>query len=477
MPSQELRASGPDAPAPPFPAGALALLATAQLLVGLDYSIVYVALPTIEEALRFPVTELQWVVSAYAVFFAGFLLVCGRLVDALGARRVFLGALYLLTAASLGAGLAADPAQLIVARAFQGIGAAALAPATLALLTHTFAAGPRRDRALTVWSTAGAAGLAVGVLGGGVLTHTASWRWIFLAVALVAAVMAGTAGLVLPKSASRAPTWSQLSLGRALLLTAGVLFAVLGLSRGTDSGWGHTSELLLLVVSVASFVCFAVLERRADVPLVPRALLRRRPFVVACAAAALFMGSFGAEFYVVTLLMDEVHHYSPVTAGLAFLPLAAAAPIGSALTSTLIRRVGAARTLVAGFAVGALGIALLLPMSVESSYSLTVLPGLLVSGFGQGVAYTAAFGLGTSALDEQRGIGSALITTVQYFGGSLGLAALVAVMGDAPAGAHARSGLLLLAAVALAAVALVVPLRRGGSSLGASEQPPDAPRT
>lgn len=197
-------------------------------------------------------------------------------------------------------------------------------------------------------------------------------------------------------------------------------------------------------------------------PALTRAQLGRRTFVVACATAAVFMGSAGAEFYVVTLMMDDVHHYSAAMAGVAFLPLAAAASLGSAPTSRLIRRVGAARMLAQGFAIGSLSLAVLLPMRVAGSYVLAV-PGLVISGFGQGVAYTATFSIGTSALDDEQGIGPALITTVQYFGGSLGLAALVGVMGDAPTGAHAHSGILMLAAVSLAGVVLVVPLQRGGS--------------
>ncbi|CUW28134.1 MULTISPECIES: MFS transporter [Streptomyces] len=443
-----------DLPTPPAPAGALALLATAQLLIGLDYSIVYVALPVIDTALGFSAESLQWVVSAYAVFFAGLLLVCGRLVDTFGARGVFLGAAGVLAAASLGAGLCAGSAQLIVFRALQGAGAAALAPATLSLLTQIFPPGPRQTRALTVWSTTGAAGLAVGVLGGGVLTQLTSWRWIFLAVAVVAAAMA-VAGLRLPRPGRPGAFRADLSLGRALLATAAVLLVVLWLTRVTGGGWGRPAEYLPPAVAAVCAAGFVRLDRRSGNPMVPRALLRRRPFVVACAAAALFMASFGAEFYVVTLLMHDVHHYSALMAGVAFLPLAATAPLGSAVTGRLTRTFGALPTLVAGFAIGAAGVALLLPMTSGGPYALTVLPGLVVSGVGQGIAYTAAYGLGTSVLDEQQGVGSALITTVQYFGGSVGLAVLVSVMGETPSGASARAGIALLAAVALAAVVVL----------------------
>ncbi|MEU6670233.1 MFS transporter [Streptomyces sp. NPDC046727] len=449
-----------DVPAPRSAAGALALLAVAQLLIGLDYSIVYVALPVIDAALGFSAESLQWVVSAYAVLFAGLLLVCGRLVDTFGARRVFLGAAGILAAASLGAGLSATSAQLIAFRAFQGAGAAALAPATLSLLTQTFPPGPRQTRALTVWSTTGAAGLAVGVLGGGVLTHLTSWRWIFLAVAVVAGAMA-VGGLRLPRPAGPGAPRAELSLGRALLATAAVSLVVLWLTRATGGGWGRPAEYLPLAAALVCGAAFARLDRGARSPMVPRALLRRRPFVVACAAAALFMASFGAEFYVVTLLMHDVHHYSALRAGVAFLPLAATAPLGSAVTGRLTRAFGGTRTLVAGFAVGALGIALLLPMTGDGPYALTVLPGLVISGVGQGIAYTAAYGLGTSVLDEQQGAGSALITTVQYFGGSVGLAVLVSVMGGTPSGASARAGIALLAAVALAAVVVLPVAHRG----------------
>lgn len=448
-------------------AAALVVLGTAQLLIALDYSVVYVALPSIEDELRFGSAALPWVVSAYAVPFAGFLLVCGRLVDLFGARRMLIGALWVIAVSSLGAGLSGSAAQLLVARGMQGLGAAALAPSTLALLTGTFPPGRARTRALAVWSTTGASGLTVGVLGGGVVTDAASWRWAFWS-----AVPLALSALLLAHFAFRGDRAATAARGPvawagAVLVTLGVLFLAIGMTRASEGGRLNADFFVPLLLAG---VCIAFLvhrERRAHVRLIPPDLFRNRRFSTATLLAALFMGSFGAEFYLLTLLLQEDKGYTPFAAGLAFVPLAAAAPVGSAVTGRLIGRLGERHTLAVGFAGGGAGLFVLTAASADIPYAWAILPALLVSGIGQGIAYTATFTLGTGAIPEQQqGVGSGMITMVQYFGGSVGLAILVLVLRSSLPDQQFVKGFLLLGCLAVfaAAAGCAVLPRTGGTS-------------
>ncbi|MER5310693.1 MFS transporter [Streptomyces sp. NPDC002773] len=430
------------------------VLGTAQLLIALDYSVVYVALPSIDEELGFGSATLAWVVSAYAVPFAGFLLVCGRLVDLFGARRMLIGALWVIAVSSLGAGLAGNAAQLLAARGVQGLGAAALAPSTLALLTSTFPPGRGRTRALTVWSTTGASGLTVGVLGGGVVTDAASWRWVFWAVVPLALFALVLAHFALRGDRAAAVARGPVGWAGAVLVTLGVLFLATGMTRASEGGpldAGFVVPLLLAGVCIAFLVHR---ERRADVKLIPPNLLRNRRFSTAALLAALFMGSFGAEFYLLTLLLQEDKSYTPFAAGLAFVPLAVAAPVGSAVTGRLIKRLGERHTLAVGFAGGGVGLFVLMAAPADIPYAWAILPALLVSGMGQGIAYTATFALGTGSIPEQQqGVGSGLITMVQYFGGSVGLAILVLVLRSSLPDQQFVKGFLLLGCLAAFAAA------------------------
>ncbi|MGW0615411.1 MFS transporter [Streptomyces sp. NPDC002788] len=447
-------------------AGALVVLGTAQLLIALDYSVVYVALPSIEEDLRFGSAALPWVVSAYAVPFAGFLLVCGRLVDLFGARRMLIGALWMIAVSSLGAGLADSAAQLLVARGMQGLGAAALAPSTLSLLTGTFPPGPARTRALAVWSTTGASGLTAGVLGGGVVTDAASWRWVFWS-----AVPLALSALLLAHFAFRSDRTTTAARGPvgwtgAVLVTLGVLFLAIGMTRVSEGGQLNTGFFVPLLLAGACIALLVHQERRANVRLIPPHLFRNRRFSTATLLAALFMGSFGAEFYLLTLLLQEDRGYTPFAAGLAFVPLAAAAPVGSAVTGRLIGRLGERHTLAIGFAGGGAGLFILTVASADIPYTWAILPALLMSGVGQGIAYTATFALGTGAIPEQQqGVGSGMITMVQYFGGSVGLSILVLVLRSSSLDRQFVNGFILLGCLAaFAAAAGYALLPRTGTS-------------
>jgi MFS family permease len=433
----------------------LTALAGAQLLVALDFSIIYVALPDIGESLHFSDVSLQWIVSAYAIFFAGFLLLGGQLTDAFGGGRVYLVAQALFAASSLAAGLSQAVWSLVAARACQGVAAGLLVPATLGLLSTHYPAGPRRDRALSVWGTTGAAGLALGVVAGGGLLTVASWPWIFLVNLPIGALCLVAAGrAVRDRGRGRTPIALPATLSASAAVTSLVLVFT-ELSRSRPSA---------VVVSVAAGVTvlatalFALTQRRGAGPLVPTTLLRVPTLRVACGVAALYMASFGAEFYLVTLYLQQVRGYSALEAGLAFLPLAAAIIVGNTVAGFLAGRWSLRALLSSAFLTGAIGLVVLaVAVSVTGGYTAAVLPGLLLSGLGQGMAFTGMFITGTRDLpEESNGTGSALVTTAQYTGGSVGLAALVMLHGERPDADAFVLTFCVTAAVATAAVPIAL---------------------
>ncbi|WP_412075954.1 MFS transporter [Streptomyces xanthophaeus] len=450
----------------------LTALAGAQLLVALDFSIIYVALPDIGGSLHFSTVALQWIVSAYAIFFAGFLLLGGQLADAFGAGRVFLAAQLLFAASSVGAALSASAAPLIAARVGQGVAAALLVPATLGLLSAAYPAGPERDRAVSVWGTTGAVGLALGVTAGGGILAVASWQWIFWINLPIVAVCLFAAGSALRSTAAgeRAPVAASATLTACTAVVALVL-AFTELSRARPAAPVVTAALVVAALAGG----LLVLSRRRRRPLVPPSLLRVRTLQVACLVAALYMASFGAEFYLVTLYLQEVRAYSALAAGLAFLPLAAAIVVGNTVAGRLAGRLTLQRLLSTAFVTGAAGLLVLaLAVGAGGGYAPAVLPGLLLSGLGQGMAFTGMFITGTRDLPpESNGTGSALVTTAQYTGGSIGLALLVMLHGEQPAAPDFEQTFLVTAVVATAAAPLaLLLLARTGRSAG-SPSPQD----
>lgn len=442
---------------------ALVALSVAQFLVALDYSIIYVALPSIGTGLDLGTDRLQWVVSGYAVFFASFLVVGGRAADLTGPRRLFLGALVLFGAGSLVGGLAGNLGLLIAARAAQGVGAAALTPSMLALIGASFPAGSLRSRALAVWGALGAVGLAAGVLIGGLLTAWLSWRWVFFVNVPLIVVTLVLSVRVLPPGSRGSATLRALNIPGALLFTASVLALVLGLTEAAGSGWTAPTTLGGLAVSAVFGAAWLVHDRRSVTPLLPPALLRIRSLAGGSTISALYMASVGAEFFLITLFLQQEYGYGPLTAGIAFLPLALSVVAGNLLTGRLVGPLGIRITLALGFGVGAAGLALLGAGVFGGGYTFGVLPGLLVSGLGQGMAFAGMYIAGTSDVaDADQGTASAVLTTTQYTGGALGLAVLVLVLGPAPVAgdfAAAYSVTVVLAAIA-AVVALVTLARR-----------------
>ncbi|WP_224391185.1 MFS transporter [Pseudonocardia sp. ICBG1293] len=470
-------------PAPP--AAVLALLSLAQFMTAIDFDIVFVALPEIGRRLGFSERSLQTVVSAYTVVFGGCLLLGGRAADRLGARRVFLTGTVLFGGSSLVAGLATGPAMLVAARAAQGLGAALLTPSTLKLITTHFAEGAPRNRAMSVWGAAGASGAAVGALGGGVLTSAVGWEAVFLvnvplmAVALAAApvllagdpVPSGTRGFDLPG---------------ALLVTAGAASVVSGLVSGPGSGWTSAPGGGALLVGLVLLGAFVLVEARTRDPLVPRRIITDRNVLAAVVVVFVFMGTVGTLYYLFTTYLQDVLGYSPLAAGLAFLPLSLCSVAASVvLVPFVLGRLGIRGTLVVGMTGVALSmVAMALGMSVGATYWAT-LPAVLVWGTFAGLSFPPLFvAVSTGVPAAQQGVAAALASTSQYIGSAVGLAALVAVAttgrGPAPDPATVVSGLraaawsaaaVTLVGAGLAAVILRGPARTPGMSDAARRSP------
>ncbi|MYT29622.1 MFS transporter [Streptomyces sp. MspMP-M5] len=469
-------------PVPPAPtpgARLLTALAGAQLLVALDFSIIYVALPGIGTGLHFSAVALQWIVSAYAIFFAGFLLLGGQLADVFGAGRIYLTAQLVFAVSSTGAALSTSAAVLIAARVGQGVAAALLVPATLGLLSSAYPAGPQRDRAVSVWGTTGAVGLALGVTAGGAILAVASWQWIFWLNLPIVAICLLTAGKALrsPAAGARTPVATAATLSACTAVVALVL-ACTELSR-THPALPVVAAALAVAVLAGGLLALSQTRRR---PLVPRPLLRVRTLQVACLVAALYMASFGAEFYLVTLYLQEVRAYPALAAGLAFLPLAGAITVGNTVAGRLAGRIPLRRLLSTAFLTGAAGLLALAPaVGFDAGYLLGLLPGLLLSGFGQGMAFTGMFIAGTRDLPQaSNATGSALVTTAQYIGGSLGLALLVLLHGEHPTAPDFVLTFCVTAviatAAALSALSLLVRTGRAPAPISRPDQTPE-PRT
>jgi EmrB/QacA subfamily drug resistance transporter len=441
------------------PAAVLAVLSVAQFLIALDYSIIYVALPSVAGELDLGPSLAQWIVSAYAVLFAGFLVVGGRLTDRLGPKRLFVVAMVVFGLASAVGGAAADGAVLLLARAAQGIGAALLQPAVLGLIGTTFPAGPARSRAVAVWGSVGALGLAAGVILGGLLA-TLSWRLVFivnvpltLGCALGAALWVGTA-----RDGSRT---GRIPLLASVLGTATVLALVLSLTLSADQGWSSTPALVVLALAAVLFLAFLRNETVSPNVLIEPVLRHTRSLRAGAVATALYMASVGSEFYLVTLLLQSLKGYSPLRAGLAFFPLALMVTAGSTTAGRAVRRLSPVTVLLGGFTTAVVGLLWLSLTLHGDSYPVDLLPGLVISGFGHGVIYTSMFIIGTSDVPpEHQGTAGALLTTSQYLSGALTLAVLTLALGLTPDDGNFRTAFLITTAAAVFGMVLAASLRR-----------------
>jgi EmrB/QacA subfamily drug resistance transporter len=435
------------------PAGTLTILAIAQFLIALDYSIVYIALPRIGAHFHLSESSIQWVVSGYAVFFAGFLIVGGRASDRFGPRNLFIVAMAAFGIAALAGGLATAPALLLVARGVQGVAAAALQPAVIALINTSFAAGPARNRALGVWGTVGASGLAAGVVLGGLLS-TVSWRWVFLVNLPLALLCAAGAPRLLPRLRPPATGHRQLNVPSAILCTGTVLSATLALTRASSHGWTDGGTVALFVAAAVLLAGFVRWERNSAQPLVDPLLRRTRSLLVGCGSTALYMASVGNQFFVLTLLLQQLRGYGPIAAGMAFLPMAVAIAVANSVAARIVHLLGVRLALTLAFVGNAAGLLLLALQVHGESYLVHLLPGLLITGFAHGVTYVSMFIAGTADVDDRnQGVAGALMTTSQYMAGALGIAVLVLVLGrDPDAGSFAAAFLTTALAAGAGAV-------------------------
>ena len=454
---------------------ALALLAFAMLIVSLDQYIVVVALPDIGRDLGFSPQSLQTVVTAYAVASSGFLLLGGRSADLLGPRRVLVTGLALYASSALAGGLAQSPQMLLAARAVQGLGGAVVFPATLALVNVTFREGRVRNRALGVWGGAGAAGLVVGVLLGGVLTRAFGWQAVFLINAPLAVAAAVLAFPLLDTDVERG-TGRSLDVLGALSAAGGITLLVFTLVHGPAAGWGSPVVLATAVAGLALLSALVMIERRATDPLVPPALLRNRTVVAAVALASLFAATFGSVLYFLSIYLQDVRGYDALQTGLAFLLPTAVVVTGSTLAGQLVTRFGLRRTLVAALAVGAVGAAALgLAMTQDSPYP-ALLPGLTLLSIGDGVVFTAMFiAAATGVADGQQGVASGLASTGSGVGAAFGLAVLV-LIANRGAGTTGGDGLATAqgsrTAVLTVAVGIVLTLLVASTLRPAAASPP-----
>ncbi|MFJ9126966.1 MFS transporter [Streptomyces sp. NPDC102340] len=411
----------------------VAVACVGQFLVVLDVSVVNVALPSMRADLGLSASGLQWVVNAYSIAFAGFMLLGGRAGDLFGRKRMFLVGLGLFTLASLAGGLAQEGWQLLAARAVQGLGAAVLAPSTLTILTSAVPEGAARARAIATWTAVGAGGGAAGGLVGGVLTEGLNWRWVLLInVPLGAVVLAAAARWI---RESRAGGERRLDLPGAVLVTAGTAVLAYGIVQTEEQGWGEAATLVPLGIALLLIVAFLVVEARTRVPLMPLGLFKVRS--VAVANAAMFvcgMGSFAMWFFM-TLYAQNVLGYTPIEAGLALVPSSLAVVLGSKFAPRLMPRFGARNVAVVGVLVTAAGFLWQSTMSADGGYVTTImLPGIVMMA-GAGCAMTPLASLATSgAAPGDAGLVSGLVNTSRTLGGSLGLAILSTVATSRAAG-------------------------------------------
>jgi EmrB/QacA subfamily drug resistance transporter len=405
----------------------LALLAFAMLIVSLDQYIVVVALPEIGRALGYSEQSLQSVISAYAVAAAGFLLLGGRAADLLGRRRILVAGLAVYAGASLAGGLASDPVFLLVARAAQGLGGALVFPATLSLVNTRFAEGAERNRAVAVWGGAGAAGLVIGVLLGGVLTQVLGWEAVFFVNVPLAGLAVLAAFRLIPADGEREAN-RRFDLPGALSATLGVTLLVFALVQGPQLGWGSPAILVCAAASLLLVGVLVIVERRSADPLVPPRLLGNRNLGTAVVIAFLFWATFGSVLYFLTLYFQEVLGYDPLKTGVGFVLPTTVVVAGSALAGRLATRFGLRPTLVTALAVGACGaVALGLAMSPDGSY-VALVPGLIATSIGDGIVFTTMFiAAGTGVSDREQGVASGIASASTSIGAAVGLAVLVLV--------------------------------------------------
>ena len=416
---------------------ALVVIATAQLMVMLDLTIVNIALPAMQRALGFSSTGLVWVVDAYVLAFGGLLLLGGRSGDLFGRRRMFLAGIALFSLASLLGGLATTQAWLVAARSVQGIGAAIASPTALSLIATTFPEGAPRHRAMAVYAGMSGAGAAIGLLAGGALVDALSWRWVLFVNVPIGLALLLIGPAVLPRTERRP---GRLDLPGALTVSGGLALAVYGLERTASSGWGNPATLAVFAGAVVLLAGFVLVERNTTAALVPMRFLAHRNRGGGFAVMLLLGGAMLSLLYFLTQFLQEVLHYSPIDAGLAYLPLPVAVGVTGLVVSRLVGRFGIRPFLLAGPLLVAGGLWWVSLLTSTSSYP-SVFGPLVVVGLGMGLSFVPlTLNAVAGVPDREAGLASGLLNTSQQFGGSLGLAALVTVAASAAAHHVATAG-------------------------------------
>jgi len=400
----------------------LAVVATAFFMTILDVSIVNVALPSIGKDLSFSRENLQWVITAYAIAFGGFLLLGGRAADLLGRRRVFIVGVALFTVASLVCGLAQSEGMLIASRAVQGFGGAIISPAALSIVMTSFEEGADRNKALGVWGALGGSGAAVGVLLGGILTDYLSWRWIFFVNVPVGIVVLLLTPRIVPESRRDAEERHYDALG-AVLVSAGLALLVYAISEAPNVGWATPRTILLLIAAVALLIGFLVNERSVHDPLMPFHIFRVRTVAGANAVGFLLGAVIFANFFLLTLYVQGVLGYSPVKTGLTFLATAGTAVLSAGAAQALTTRFGAKPIIVIGLALLTAGMVWYSQIPVHGSYASDLLPGYLMVGVGIAFAFVpVSIAALAGVAEREAGLASGLINTSQQIGGAIGTA-------------------------------------------------------
>jgi EmrB/QacA subfamily drug resistance transporter len=405
----------------------LTLLLLVQFLDFLDVSIVNVALPSIKHDLGFSAQNLQWVVSGYVLTYGGFLLLGGRAADLIGRRRVLLGGLGLFALASLAGGFAQTEAALIAARLAQGAGAALMAPAALSILTTTFTNPRERNAVLGAWAAVPGLAGATGVMLSGVLTEGPGWRWIFY-LNVPVAVLAALGAILLIAARPGSRTGGSFDLRGAVLVTGGMLLFIYTLVRAPDVGWSNATTVAGLVAAVVVLAAFIRNERGASNPLVPFSIFQIRGLAPANATQLLSFGGLYAMFFFLSLYMQNVLGYSPITTGLAYLPVTGGFMIAVAVATPLMPRIGTKPVIVTGALIASGGIYALSHVPVDGAFLADLLPGISAVAIGLGCVFT---GVTTAATDgvasDKAGVASGLLNASMQFGGAFGLAVLSAV--------------------------------------------------
>src|SRR5438874_6786274 len=406
---------------------ALAVIVAAQFMVVLDVAIVNVALPSIKTDLHFSQESLQWVITAYSILFGGVLLLGGRLADVLGRRRLFVAGLLLFTVSSLLDGLAWSETSLIAFRVLQRLGAALLSPAALSILTTTFREGRERNLALGIWGAASGSGGAAGVLLGGALTSALSWSWIFFINVPVGALVIGITPWLLRES--RADLGHRhFDFAGAASITGGLMLLVYAMTRATQHGWATGETIGLLAASVILIAGFFAIELRSKAPLLPLRIFRLRTLSASNLSGLLMGAAIFSQFFLLTLYMQQVLHYSAIKTGVAYIGLTLTIIAFSAVSQSLVTRIGIRRVLPVGLALSTVALLPFALLPVHGNYFTDLFPAFIISGLGLALAFVPmSIGALTGVRQAEAGVASGLINTSQQIGGAIGVAAATTI--------------------------------------------------